>query len=468
MNMHFTDILDIALQRQANDESTTVILADYPQQTDALAPLLEAAQVLHVAQPVIMPEAEMQQADRLEFLAQVEQTLPAPVSNGFMARLNSWITHQFPWILSTNQRREPKRMNALILKAALVLTLLFGSAGGTAVLAQESLPDSPLYTVKLALEDARLAMNKDTADEAVLHFSFAEERAQEMVAMAAAGDTPETAVQNRLEQHMNAALNFAAQQPDETMFKLLTQAQNIVQSQLQNMADVAAGATEPAQQRLGEASGFLNRAGQEIETGLQTPQTFRARYGHIPEGIVPQEKGPCNEGDCEPAGDGNQFGQDEDNQGHNGPGDGTCDDEDCEPVGDQNQYGQDPDNEGQNGPGDGVCDSEDCNQYRYQYGPDDLPLEPPHYQYQNHIGEGDGECNNGDCVPGGNDANNGDGNNGDGNNGDGNNGDGNNGDGEGDGNNGDGNNGDGNNGDGNNGGSGGNGGGNGGGGGGGK
>jgi uncharacterized membrane protein YgcG len=462
MNMHFTDILDIALQRQANNEPTNIILADYPQQAATLAPLLEAAQALNAAQPVILPEAEALQADRRQFLTLVEQTLPVPVSNGFLARLNKWTTHQFPWILSTNQRREPKRMNALILKAALVFTLLFGAAGGTAVLAQESLPDSPIYPVKIALEDTRLALNQDAADEVVLHFSYAEERTQEMVAMAAAGSTPDAAIQSRLETHYNAALNLVAQQPDEAMFKLLTQAQNMVQTQLQNIANVEAGAGEPAQKMLGQAAGFLNRAGQEIEDGLKTPQIFRARYGSSPEGVVPQETGPCSTGDCEPAGDANKFGQDPDNEGQNGPGDGTCDGEDCEPVGDQNQFGQDPENEGQNGPGDGECIGEDCNQYRYQYGLDDLPLEPHHYQYRNLTGEGDGECNNGDCVPDGNDVNHGDGNVGDGNNGDGNNGDGNNGEGEGDGSNGDGNNGDG-----NNGGSGGNGGGNGGGGGGG-
>ena len=299
MNMHFIDVLDIALQRQANNEPTSAILADYPEQAKSLAPLLEAAQVLNVVQPVVMPETEALQADRLRFLTQVEQTLPAPVTDGFLARLKTWTTHQFPWIVSTNQKREPKRMNALILKAALVLTLLFGAAGGTAVLAQESLPDSPIYPVKIALEDARLALNQNAADEAVLHFSFAEERAQEMVAMAAAGETPDAAIQTRLENHINAALNLAAQQPDETMFKLLTQAQNMVQTQIQNMANVTVNAGEPAQKMLGEASGFLNRAGQEIEEGLKAPQTFRARFGHIPEGVVPQDTGPCNTGDCE-------------------------------------------------------------------------------------------------------------------------------------------------------------------------
>ncbi|MEJ2750082.1 MAG: hypothetical protein P8183_19575, partial [Anaerolineae bacterium] len=69
MNMHFTDILDIALQRQANNEPTTAILADYPQQAEALAPLLEAAQALNVVQPVIVPEADILQADRAHFLA---------------------------------------------------------------------------------------------------------------------------------------------------------------------------------------------------------------------------------------------------------------------------------------------------------------------------------------------------------------------------------------------------------------
>jgi len=184
-------------------------------------------------------------------------------------------------------------MNALLIKAALVLTMIFGSVGGTAVLAAESLPDSPIYPIKLAMEDARLAMTQDGADEAALHIALAEERAAEIVTLVEEGVTPDTAAQARLEQHINAALNVAAQQSDETMRTLLTQAQVMVQTQTQHMADAETSASEPAQQMLGTVGGFLNRAGQEIEEGLQNPQLFRLRYGHIPEGSVPQETGPC-------------------------------------------------------------------------------------------------------------------------------------------------------------------------------
>lgn len=432
MSTHFTDLLDEALARQINDEQLSTILADYPIQAEILRPLLKAAQSLTAVNEVVFPDALAQAADRGAFLTQLEQ-LPAPVSHSPFGRLKGWMVQRFPRLSpkQTIWRKVPKRLNSLAFKAVFVLLVVLGSIGGTAVFAAESLPDSPIYPLKLVMEDVRLALTNEADGKAALHISLAEERVEEILALVDDGRSPDEAAQLRLENHINATLNIAAQQPDESLRPLLIQVQNMVQTYLQHMANYE---SESAQLMLGETNGFLFRAGQEIEQGLQNPQLFRAHYGNNPAGRVPADGGPCHTGNCDFPGSQNQYGHDPENSGHNG----LCEAEDCLPAGDQNQYGLNPDNDSHNGPSADTCASEDCNQYQHQN--EGMPLEP--HRYQHHTG--DGSCNNGDCEPGDNDVHHGEGNNG--NLGDGNNGDGNNGIGNGDGNNGNSNNGVGNNG----------------------
>ena len=55
----------------------------------------------------------------------------------------------------------------------------FGVAGGTAITAADSLPDSPMYPVKLAMEDVQLAMVGDTETAVSLHTDLAAGRLRE-------------------------------------------------------------------------------------------------------------------------------------------------------------------------------------------------------------------------------------------------------------------------------------------------
>src|SRR5207247_8813599 len=62
-----------------------------------------------------------------------------------------------------------------------VLLALFGATGGTVLAAQNSLPDSPLYRVKLATEDVRLWFVFDDVHQAEILIDQSNERMEEIL-----------------------------------------------------------------------------------------------------------------------------------------------------------------------------------------------------------------------------------------------------------------------------------------------
>jgi hypothetical protein len=422
MTTDLTDALDAALERLRAGESVPAILARYPAQAEALIPLLNVATALETIRPVEMPPSDTLLVDRNDFLAEITRWQLEAVSPGPLMRLKGWIAHCIPWQLPklTSQRKEQRRMSALLVKATLIFTMIFGSAGGAAALAAESLPGSPLYPAKLAMEQVRMDMARDPADQAALNLTLAQVRTQEMERVALAGSVPDDATLTRLQTHLNQTLRLAAQLPDDAMLGLLTQVRQMTQTQEQALQQAQTRAAEPAQEPLRQATRLLNQVRQDAEAGLQDPQTFRWRHteGRPPEappqptmmprpgGVItpttpissPQRVGPCPTGNCEPAGDQNQYGPQPGQPGPGEPGgntDGTC--TDCKPAGDQNQYGPQPDQPGPGEPGgnpDGPCtDCEpagDQNQNGPQPGQPG-PGEPG--------GNPDGTCT--DCEPAG-------------------------------------------------------------------
>jgi hypothetical protein len=77
-------------------------------------------------------------------------------------------------------------MIRLLKTATLVLALVYGSMGGMVWASADSQPGSPLYPVRLAVEEIRLAvhpaMTTDEVAEPQLQMDFARERAEEMQA----------------------------------------------------------------------------------------------------------------------------------------------------------------------------------------------------------------------------------------------------------------------------------------------
>ncbi|MCX5997396.1 MAG: DUF5667 domain-containing protein [Chloroflexi bacterium] len=79
------------------------------------------------------------------------------------------------------------RRNLAISMAALLVFVIASS--GTVAASSDSLPDEPLYGVKLAVEQAQVSLSFSDVDKAELYAHLAEKRAGEIVAMAQQGKT---------------------------------------------------------------------------------------------------------------------------------------------------------------------------------------------------------------------------------------------------------------------------------------
>jgi len=331
MTMNFVDSLDTALNRVQNGETLTAVLQDYPAQAEALAPLLASANLLNECKPIMMPTSEELLVDQQRFIDQLAQLPPPAVSPSPFVRLNSWMVHMLSWLgLNPNRtKRERKNMGTLLLKATLILTIIFGSVGGTAVMAAESLPDSPLYPAKLMVEGARLSFASDPVEQAEIHLDIANQRLRELERLMVNDQIPEDALLERAEHHIGAAFDLAAEMPVQKMAGILVQTQEMVQTRTRAFAaieDQIPGDVEPA---LNRVQTMLQNNGEIAAAGLQDPQLLRHRHtvnrpDDAPEQpimgpptiiITPTQPittpvrigpvGPCaNNEDCDPVGDG--------------------------------------------------------------------------------------------------------------------------------------------------------------------
>jgi hypothetical protein len=143
MSTDLSDTLDLMIERLNAGEDVFATMTSNPTQVEPLGPLLKVIPMLEVLRPVEMPPPETLAADRNQFLVELTRLQRQPVSPGPLVRLKEWIAHQIPQ--NPLQRKEQRRMSALLVKATLIISMAFGSAGGAAALAANSLPDSPLY-----------------------------------------------------------------------------------------------------------------------------------------------------------------------------------------------------------------------------------------------------------------------------------------------------------------------------------
>ena len=168
MTKKLENIFDECLDRIFRGESIESCLASYPEEATELEPLLRTALGFSWRASSIQP--------RPEFKAQ--------------ARLRIQEAQFY-----TSQQKQPEKAGVFIwqrswafaLTAVLIVILLAGT--GTVAAAADAMPDKPLYPVKLATEQARLALTFSNENKVKLHTQLAENRAQEIAVMANQGKT---------------------------------------------------------------------------------------------------------------------------------------------------------------------------------------------------------------------------------------------------------------------------------------
>ena len=161
-------------------------------------------------------------------------------------------------------------MFALAIKVVLVLAVMFGGAGVTAVAAQNSLPNEALYPVKLFMEEVQWGSASTPAAQIDVQLDHAQQRVREMVQLTDRGAAIPADVPVRLQTQLQAALQIAAQLDDAALPGALDRIQLRLRDQLREMEQL----------HLGEAVQAVVQAQAMAQLGQQDPQAFRARYGH--------------------------------------------------------------------------------------------------------------------------------------------------------------------------------------------
>ena len=187
----FNNILDECLERVLTEgEAIEQCLASYPELAAELEPLLQTALATSNAS-AIKPRPEFRDRARYQFRVALQEM---EVKRG--RRFFSW---------------QPRWATAVIV----VLVLLL-AGGGTVTAAGNSMPDEPLYQVKLATETVRLALTPSTLGKAELYVNLADKRVVEIIKMAEKGKSEHV---ERTAQRLNTclvrAVNLAAPQEEK-------------------------------------------------------------------------------------------------------------------------------------------------------------------------------------------------------------------------------------------------------------
>ena len=189
MRHDIQSVLDECLKALAAGESLEAVLARYPEQAAELRPLLLASHQVRGV-PIARPRSHVQQAGWQRFLGEAIA----------LERV-----HQRP----TFSLWRPLRPLAM---AASLLLVPFLAGGVTIYAASGSQPDSPLYGIKLATEEARLWFAFDENERANILLGQAETRLGEMNTMIEQGKPVKGNVLSAMRGRMDRAANIIDRQ----------------------------------------------------------------------------------------------------------------------------------------------------------------------------------------------------------------------------------------------------------------
>ncbi len=226
-------------------------LAKYSQLGDELRPLLKIA--LSIQSEAVTPSPEFRQRARKRLIEAIQPAVAPAERRGLDI---------FGWL------RPLARRTAV----AIVVAALLVGGGATAYAAQESMPDEVLYPVKVATENARLAVTPSDVGKAELHIAFAERRVQEMAEMGRrgeAGEIPGLAV----------ALDYHLEQASDLM--------EMASAEGVDVSGLEVSLAESATQQLGALEGTLDEVPEEAKSAIaQALETSGEDYSAAIEAVA--------------------------------------------------------------------------------------------------------------------------------------------------------------------------------------
>lgn len=176
--------------------------------------------------------------------------------------------------LTSARRFAPRLAWNLAFSVLVALVLFFGSSAGLAFAAQESLPDEPLYPLKLWSEDFRVRLAGDPQAKIDLLMQFSDRRVGEMDQLAMRGRPISLSVAQRFEYQIQQALELAASLDDEALQQAVQRIRARCAIQEQRLL-AEPGPAQPVRQW---ARARLQEQLQWLDANASDPQAFRRRF----------------------------------------------------------------------------------------------------------------------------------------------------------------------------------------------
>jgi hypothetical protein len=170
-------------------------------------------------------------------------------------------------------RKERFTMN-MIVSILVIAGLLFGG-GATVNAAQNDLPNQPLYGLKLWSEDLSLQFQNDPEQKVERLMDLAQIRIQEMKRLTDVNQAVPDQVRQRMQDHIQQALQICANVDDPVMDQTLLQMRARLQQQDRNLEQLQLRAVQNEQPILLQTRTMLLQRLQLVDEGLLNHEMFR-------------------------------------------------------------------------------------------------------------------------------------------------------------------------------------------------
>ncbi|MGA9349172.1 MAG: DUF5667 domain-containing protein [Anaerolineae bacterium] len=225
------------------------VLARYPEHEAELRPLLRTAMLVRqVPQAVPSPEAKAAGRQRLLSAVAKKRREKAVARPGLLRRMERSAA------ILVQPLVRPQRQSLRLAQAVAALLIIVSLvSAGTLRVAAGSLPDSPLYPIKLATERVQLALTTTAASRARLHMSYSERRLEEARALLEAGKGLSEATLQAMKSENSGALTAIGQASEEERLNLLADFALLTGNQQETLEGIKAGAPPSDQGAVEEA-----------------------------------------------------------------------------------------------------------------------------------------------------------------------------------------------------------------------
>lgn len=244
MKRDFEQILDECLSQLNTGLDLEAVLARYPEHAAALRPLLETAMLVREApKPPLSPAVKA--AGRRRLLSAVsmkrrEVVVPQP----------SLLERAFSWLPQLSL--QPRNLQLARVMVTLSLIVILIASVGVVKVAANSLPDSPLYPVKLTAERVRLILAPAPASKAKLYMNYAEKRLYEARTLWEAGKGLHEGTLEAMQKESQRALTAIGKAPEEHRSNLLADFASLADRQQTILEQIRLEASPSEQEAVGE------------------------------------------------------------------------------------------------------------------------------------------------------------------------------------------------------------------------